>query len=129
MTESQAKKLGLVNNSLSLATAIGSDRHCEPASRIVCDGAHFGTMFSWHRDRWIAVDIENRNFIGTFERLAVVSLASDIELDADNGLNQEALGCDLECPHGEWVVDAEALSDLRETYGEALVVLWEQEKA
>ena len=115
------------NNSFSLRTAISNDRHCEPASRIVRDGSHFGTMFSWVQEKWVVVDLENRNFIGTFDRLAVVSLASDEELDADSGLNQAALGCDLDCPQGEWVVDADDLSDLRETYGDALVVLWEQE--
>ena len=122
----------LCNNSFSLASAIGSDSHCEPASRIVRDGSHFGTMFSWVQEKWVVVDLENRNFIGTFDRLAVVSLASDEErdeeLDADSGLNQAALGCDLDCPQGEWVVDADDLSDLRETYGDALVVLWEQEQ-
>ena len=121
------------NNSFSLRTAISNDPHCEPASRIVRDGAHLGTMFSWLNGHWIAVDLENRNFIGTFDRLAVLSLASDEErdeeLDADSGLNQVALGCDLDCSRGEWVVDADDLSDLRETYGDTLIVLWEQEEA
>lgn len=134
MTTEQATAAGLDNNAFSLATAVDADGHCEPASRVVCDGHHKGTIFSWFDGEWIVTDIENREYRGHFDRLAVVSLDYDSddlpEVDdadaADYGLNQAMLGCDLDC--GEWVVDAEDLDDLRETYGESLIVLWEQQR-
>lgn len=116
----------LINNAASLAEALDCDRHCQPASRIVRDGWHSGTLFTWVDDLWVVYDLENRACLGEHDRLAVVSLEVP-EADADAGLNQCCLGCDLEC--GEWVIDAEDLPDLRETYGAALVVLWEQDEA
>jgi len=127
MNAAEAKAAGLENNAFSLATAIGSEGHCEPASRICRDGHHLGTMFSWDGREWIVVDLENKKFLGTYDRLAVVTLnPDDDESQADRGLNQSSLGCDLECPSGEWVIDADEIEQLQEIYGDNLIVLWEQ---
>lgn len=128
MNAKEALELGLTNTAFHLATAIDADGHCEPASRIVRDGSHKGTMFSWINGDWIVVDLENRKYLGTVKRLAVVTLdASDDQDRADNGLNQKSLGCDLDTEGGEWVVDADELDNLRESYGDELIVLWEQD--
>ena len=117
----------LTNNARHLATAIENDRHCEPASRIVRDGQHDGTLFTWLGREWVVYDLDNHQLCCRCDRLAVVSLHSDDSDDADNGLNQAAIGFDMEAqPHGEWVIDAEDIDSLREGYGDKLVVLWEQ---
>lgn len=78
MNKSEALELGMTNTAFHLATAIDADGHCEPASRIVRDGSHKGTMFSWIDGDWVVVDLENRKYLGTVKRLAVVTLdASD----------------------------------------------------
>lgn len=112
----------LNNNAFVLAKLIGQDRHCEPASMVCRDGHHKGTMFSWFEGEWIVTDLENREFRGVVDRLAVVTLDN---ADPDYGLNQAALGIDLEC--GEWVIDAEDLIGLQCTYGDSLVVKWVQD--
>ena len=117
----------LKNNAFALAEAIGRESHCTPASVIVRDGHHRGVLFAWTGEVWIVVDLENRQWIGEYERLAVVTLHN--EADPDNGLNQVCLACDLETPNGEWVLDAEALAEIRhnETYNDDdLESLWEQ---
>ena len=127
MNATQAKELGLDNNSFALATAVDQDGHCEPASRVVRDGHHSGTMFSWFDGEWHVLDLENREYIGKFHRLAVVTIEPDgDEFQADRGLNQTAIGFDMEVDGGEWIVDADELDNLRETYGEQLTVCWEQ---
>jgi hypothetical protein len=126
MDATQAKELGLDNNAFHLATAIDMDGHCEPASRVVRDGHHKGTMFSWFENKWTALDLENREYLGQCEKLAVVTLCDCDCDDADRGLNQAAWGIDFEVEGGEWVIDAEELDDLREIYGEQLVLIWEQ---
>ena len=121
----------LTNNAGGLATAIESGRHCQPVSRIVLDGSHKGTLFTWvdQYTGWIVYDIENRDCLGRHDRLAVVTVTQQQagEDVADNGLNQCCLACDLE--GGEWVVDADDLPELRRTYGDVLTVLWEQAAA
>ena len=122
----------LKNNSLGLDSAIGREAHCAPASVVVRDGHHLGTLFSWTGDGWIVVDLENRNYVGDHSRLAVVSLVASAEdslgfIAADRGLNQCCLACDFEVPGGEWVVDASDLDSLRDTYKDNLEVLWAQD--
>ena len=128
MSIETAKELGLKNVAFHLATAIGAEGHGEPAARLVRDGHHSGTLFCWDGDEWVVTDIENRRYVGTYKKLAVVELIP-VEggdgNDADNGLNQTQLGCDLDC--GEYVVDADDMDHLRDIYGENLVVLWEQD--
>ena len=119
----------LTNNAAALASATDGGRHCEPASRIVRDGNHAGTLFTWVDRCWIVCDLERRT-CEEISRLAVVTVTQQNpgEDVADNGLNQCCLACDLET--GEWVVDADnELPDLRQTYGDALQVLWEQDDA
>ena len=129
MSPDQAKELGLENNAFHLATAIDADSHCEPASRVVRDGHHKGTIFSRCEGKWYATDLEGKKFLGSCERLAVVTLdGTGYEDSADHGLNQIALGVDLECPGGEWIVDADDLVSLSDTYGDELVVKWEQDE-
>ena len=122
----------LTNNAAALAAAIDAGRHCEPASRIVRDGHHAGTLFTWvDNRRWVVCDLENpARMYGWHDRLAVVTVTQQCRGEdvADNGLNQCCLACDLEA--GEWVVNADNdLPDLRQTYGEVLEVLWEQAAA
>lgn len=116
----------LTNNAAALATAIDGGRHCEPASRIVRDAHHAGTLFTWVDRCWVVYDLENRRCLGRHDRLAVVTVTQQQAGDdvADAGLNQCCLACDLEA--GEWVVDAGDLPELRQTYGDVLTVLWEQ---
>ena len=117
----------LDNNSLALARAMDAEEHCRPGSVIVRDGSHAGTLFTWIEDRWIVYDLENRQPRGERDRIAVLTVEPDGDPDqADRGLNQLCLACDLETPRGEWIVDAEDLPELREQYGANLVVLWEQ---
>ncbi len=111
----------LKNNAFTLNRVIENTGH-DLASTIVRDGHHKGTLFTWLETRWCVVDLEGSELRGFFDRIAVVTLAG--EADAANGLNQTQIGCDMEC--GEWVVDAEALDSLKETYGELLSVIWEQ---
>lgn len=119
----------LTNNAAALAASIDGGRHCEPASRIVRDGAHAGALLTWVDRCWVVYDLENRQCLGRHDRLAVVTVTQQQagEDVADNGLNQCCLACDLEA--GEWVVDAENLPELRQTYGDILEVLWEQAAA
>lgn len=118
----------LTNNANALASAVDGGRHCEPASRIVRDGSHKGTLFTWidQYTGWVLYDLENSEPLGRRGRLAVVTLTQQRagEDAADAGLNQSCLACDLEA--GEWVVDADDLPALRQTYGDALEVLWGQ---
>lgn len=120
----------LDNNAFALNRAMREFGHCEPASAICRDGHHSGTLFTWLPDSscWVVFDIENRQHRGIFDRLAVVSLEPSDEPDrADDGLNQAALGMDMESqPAGEWIVDADDLDSLRESYGDELTVIWEQ---
>lgn len=118
----------LDNNAFALDRATRDFGHCAPASMICRDGHHKGTLFTWLPDlkRWSVVDLENRDFLGFHDSLAVVTLLGD-EADADCGLNQAALGFDFEVQGGEWVIDAEDLEDLREVYGDSLNVIWEQD--
>lgn len=122
------KTESLTNNAAALATAIESGQHCHPASRIVRDGSHKGTLFTWvdHYTGWVVYDIENSEPLGRHDRLVVVTVTQQQAGDdvADNGLNQCCLACDLEA--GEWVVDADDLPELRQTYGDVLTILWEQ---
>jgi hypothetical protein len=118
----------LQHNSFALASAIGQEGHCAPAARTVRDGHHRGALFAWDGREWTVVDLENREWTGRYKRLAVVTLhpIDDYE-QADDGLNQAALGIDLETPGGEWVIDADDLGELQITYGNGLTVLWIQE--
>lgn len=114
----------LKNNAFALASAIEATAHCRPGTALVIDGHHRGTLFTWLGKEWAVTCLEQRKFMGTHARIAVVAL-TDADADADDGLNQAALGIDLEC--GEWVVPTEELPALCEGYGDALEVLWEQE--
>jgi hypothetical protein len=117
----------LTNNAAALHAATQCDRHCAPATVLVRDGGHKGTILTRVENRWVVYCLENREARGEFDRLAVVTLADEAAYDAaDNGLNQSSVACDLEVPGGEWVVDADDLDALREGYGGDLVVLWEQ---
>lgn len=90
----------------------------------VRDGHHAGTCFSWIDDcEWLVSDLENSTCY-TVDRIAVVSLLNSA--DADDGLNQSCLACDLEVPGGEWVVEADSLEDLQQGYGDDLEVIWTQ---
>ena len=126
-TKGQKMSHELDNNALGLARAMDDEGHCRPGSVIVRDGSHSGTLFTWAEGRWIVYDLENGQPRGERDRIAVVSIEPDGDQDqAERGLNQLCLACDLETPRGEWVVDAEDLPELREQYGANLVVLWEQ---
>ena len=126
-TKGQKMSHELDNNALGLARAMDDEGHCRPGSVIVRDGSHSGTLFTWIEGRWIVYDLENGQPRGERDRIAVVSIEPDGDQDqAERGLNQLCLACDLETPRGEWVVDAEDLPELREQYGANLVVLWEQ---
>ena len=116
----------LKGNAFVLDRAVREYSRLAPASAICRDGHHKGTLFTWLGEQWSVVDLENREFHGFHDRLAVVTIGEDV--DADDGLNQAALGIDLEVPGGEWVVDADDLEELRETYGDTLEVVWEQGK-
>lgn len=117
----------LTNNAHHLATAIEVGRHCEPASRIVRDGNHDGTLFTWTGREWIVFDLDGNDFRCRCDRIAVVTLRPGDPDAADRGLHQAAIGWDMEVqPEGEWVIDAEDLDSLRKTYGDELVVRWEQ---
>lgn len=112
----------LTGNAYALSQATEQDDHCRPGSVIVRDGSHSGTLFTWVGDSWIVY-----GSLGRIDRIAVVTLEPDGTDDqADRGLNQIQIGCDLEVKHGEWVVDADDLQSLRDNYGDDLVVLWEQ---
>lgn len=113
----------LKNNAFALNRAIESERHCQPGAMVCRDGHHKGTIFAWHENKWHVTDIENREYLGGYLRLAVVTLAGDA--DPENGLNQHSLGIDLEC--SEWIIDADELEGLQEAYGDDLEVVWEQE--
>lgn len=118
----------LNHNSYVLARAMEQDDHCRPGSVIVRDGSHSGTLFTWVGDSWIVYDLEGCNSLGRIDSIAVVTLEPDGTDDqAERGLNQTCIACDLEVKHGEWVVDAEDLPGLRDAYGDDLVVLWEQD--
>lgn len=120
-------KTDLNNNALALLRAMDTDDHCRPGSVIVRDGSHSGTLFTWVGDQWIVYDLENQTHRGEYDRIAVVTLEPDgTEDQPERGLNQACIACDLEVKYGEWVVDAIDLEDLRERYGDDLVVLWEQ---
>lgn len=112
---------GLKNNAFTLNQAIENSGHCEPGTAWVLDGHHKGTLFTWVGSQWCVVDLENRK-LDFVSRIAVVTLEGDA--DPDSGLNQDMIGVDLEC--GEWVVDRDDLKGLKETYGDDLVILWEQ---
>jgi len=117
----------LTNNAAALYAATQSDRHCEPATVLVRDGHHDGTLLTWVRNRWVVYSLDGRESLGEIDRLAVVTLDRNADPDAaDNGLNQTQIACDLEVLGGEWIVDADELDSLRDTYGETLVLLWEQ---
>ena len=117
----------LTGNAYALSQAMEQDDHCRPGSVIIRDGSHSGTLFTWVGDQWIVYDLENREHRGEYDRIAVVTLESDGTDDqAERGLNQLQIGCDLEVKHGEWVVDVDDLKALRLGYGDDLVVLWEQ---
>lgn len=116
----------LTNNAAELASAIEDCRRCEPASRIVGDGWHAGTLFTYVDDRhWIVCDLQQLTS-EKIDRLAVATVKQQQrgEDAAEWGLNQCCLACDLET--GEWVVDADDLPELRQIYGDVLEVLWEQ---
>lgn len=76
------------------------------------DGAHQGTDFYWHErgEQWVVVDFERRT-ISMHDRIALVRCNGD----ADAGLNQECLGCDLD-GHGLWLVDMEFVEESEEGY-------------
>lgn len=84
----------------------------------VVDGHHKGTSFLWRDDRWEIVDHEG-NKLDYADEIAVVRL--EHEADADEGLNQACVGCDLDA--ALWIVPAEALEELA-GYGESLETLW-----
>ena len=112
----------LTGNANALQSAIVDPVDGTVACRIVTDGQHRGALFAWLGDYWVVTDVDGLKCLGLFERLAVVSL--EVDADADDGLNQTAIGFDLDA--GEWVVPADDLPGLRDTYGKALVVRWEQ---
>lgn len=115
----------LTGNARALAIATEYDCQFGPASRIVRDGHHCGTLFTWvERRLWVVYDLENSRCLGEHDRLAVVTVNED---EADRGLNQCCLACDLDVTGGEWVVDADELHELRRVYGDTLTVLWEQD--
>ena len=129
MDANQAREMGLKYNSFALATAVDNR-----LPRIVQGGDEcVGRVFHWSGDEWRVVDLETLE-CRIIRRLAVVTLESSDPYDLpdahlDNGLNQVALGIDLDRGRGEWVVDAADLSSLRDTYAGNLVVLWSQEAA
>lgn len=94
--------------------------------RLITDGLHNGTLFAWVEGGWVVTDLENEKCLGSFGRLAIVSLET-ADADADAGLHQSAVGFDLDV--GEWVVPAYELGSLQATYGKSLVVVWEQAEA
>ena len=114
----------LTNNAAALYAATQSDRHCAPATVLVRDGNHAGTLLTWVRDRWVVYSLDDRDSREEIDRLAVVTL--DATANPDAGMNQSTVACDMEVPGGEWVVDADDLDALREDYGGDLIVLWEQ---
>jgi hypothetical protein len=117
----------LTNNAAALQGASDTDRHCSPATVLVRDGYHDGTLLTWVRDRWVVYSLDDREARGEIDRLAVVTLNAKADHDAaDNGLNQTQVACDMEVAGGEWVVDADELDSIRDTYGDTLIVLWEQ---
>jgi hypothetical protein len=117
----------LTNNAAALYAATQSDRHCAPATVLVRDGGHKGTILTWVGDRWVVYSLDDREARDETDRLAVVTLAGSADQDAaDKGLHLTSVACDLEVRGGEWVVDADDLDALREGYGGDLIVLWEQ---
>lgn len=80
--------------------------------RFIGDSHHKGTNFYWQErlEQWVVVDLENE-LVSTHDRLALVRC----EGDADEGLNQECLGCDLDGA-GLWLVDAEYVDECDEGY-------------
>ena len=108
-----------MNNAFALNEALSKKSHLT-----VRDRWHRGSLFVWTGEVWVAVDLEKREWIGEYSRLAVVTLVG--EADPDNGLNQVCLACDLEVAGGEWIVDAAELCALQEAWGDDLEVLWEQ---
>ena len=117
----------LENTAAALSAATHSDRHCAPATVLVRDGHHDGTMLTWVRNRWVVYSLDDRESRDEIDRVAVVTLAESADQDAaDRGLHLTSVACDLEVPGGEWVVDADDLDALRDGYGDDLVVLWEQ---
>jgi hypothetical protein len=114
----------LTNNAAALYAATQSDRHCAPATVLVRDGNHDGTLLTWVRNRWVVYSLDDRESRDEIDRIAVVTLSATADPDA--GMNQSTVACDLEVMGGEWVVDTDDLNALREGYGEDLIVLWEQ---
>lgn len=84
----------------------------------VGDAHHKGTSVFWsdHRDRWIFVDHENPD-VTEVEHFAAVRLLA--EGDADDGLNQAMLACDLDGP-GLWLIPVDALDDFDVDYVEVV---------
>ena len=82
------------------------------------DAQHRGTEVFWseHRQRWVLVDLENEA-LQIVERIAVVRCNGD----AEEGLNQNCLACDLE-GQGLWIVDADYLDDCDEGYLDVIAV-------
>lgn len=115
------------SNARALVEAIVAPDDGTIPCRLITDGHHRGTLFAWLGDEWAVTDLENRQCLGTFGRLAVVSVDMDDAEAAETGLNQTAIGFDFDGA-GEWIVDADDLDGLRDTYGAALVVLWEQDE-
>jgi hypothetical protein len=117
----------LENNAAALYAATQCDRHCAPATVLVRDGGHRGTILTWVGDKWVVYCLGNHESRGEIDRLAVVTLSDEAgDEAADHGINQSSVACDLEVPGGEWVVDADDLDAIREGYGDYLIVLWEQ---
>jgi len=132
-------------NAYRLARAIGQERpgsvrsttrrparfwNCSPSTVIVSDQDHKGTLFAWDGRGWLAVDLGNNYVLGRcgrYARLAVVTLDSPI---APGPINLRTaggcLGCDLDVPWGEWIVDVDDLADLQDYYGDELEVIWQQ---
>lgn len=118
----------LTGISLALASAVESSRPGEPITRLIRDAHYSGILFTWLDDQWYVLDFDSMDCAGVFKRLSVVTLES-ADPDAacgSGGLNEFAIGCDIDMRSGEWVVDAADLADLRDGYGDELIVLWEQ---
>ena len=108
----------LKNNAYVLVQALDQTSYA-----VVRDGHHRGTLFAWTGEVWLVCDLEDmRSTRREAKRIAVVTLHN--EADADSGLNQACLGCDLEA--GEWVLDADDIAEMRVAYEDDLESLWEQ---
>lgn len=97
----------------------------ERSTWLVRDSGHLGTLLTWLEDssEWLAVTLDGAPEVSRHDELAEVRLDCDPEQanepDADCGLNQACVACDLE-GDGYWLVDALCLDELREVYGERL---------